>query len=58
MSKHSLSGNKAKNDKSDTPAKPALPLDSVLTIISIHFILYEKKTMHKAPWAPLVFRIS
>ena len=44
MSQHSLSGKKAKNDKSDTPAKPALPADSVQAIISIHlFILYGKK---------------
>jgi hypothetical protein len=46
MSQHSLSENKAKNDKSDTPAKPALPPDSVQTIIGIPFILYGKKTMH------------
>ena len=43
MSQHSLSGKKAKNDKSDTPPKPALPADSVQAIISINFILYRKK---------------
>jgi hypothetical protein len=43
MSQHSLSGNKAKNDKSDTPVKPSLPPDSVQTIIGIYFILYGKK---------------
>ncbi|XP_046633073.1 uncharacterized protein LOC124312632 [Daphnia pulicaria] len=34
MSEHSLSGNKAKNDKSDKPTKPALPTDSVQAIIN------------------------
>nr|CAH0103524.1 unnamed protein product [Daphnia galeata] len=34
MSQHSLGGMKAKNDKSDTPAKPVLPPDSVQAIIN------------------------
>jgi hypothetical protein len=43
MSQHSLSGHKLKKNKADTPAKPALPPDSVQAIMSIHFILSEKK---------------
>jgi hypothetical protein len=55
MSEHSLSGNKAKNDKSDKPTKPALPTDSVQAIISIHFIL--KKTMHNNLPFRIFFRL-
>jgi hypothetical protein len=57
MSEHSLSGSKVKNHKSDKPAKPALPSDSVQAIISIHFILYRKKQMHNNLPFHIFFRL-
>ncbi|KZS19955.1 Uncharacterized protein APZ42_013480 [Daphnia magna] len=42
MTQHSLSGKKAKNDKSDGPPKPALPADPVQAIINYVTDFWEK----------------